>query len=340
MMMRETWGAGPDKILGYHYNPGGLNNQKFALLGLFLAARAQHCPLILPHMSIKDIPANTDTPVAFERVFDLNPLAHLARQSQIPLILDDPSARPSGGWDYFGQGAARQSATAVHGRGEAEADFVLAFMAALRPNTALSALLARLKHEIYGKIDVRVAAQFRIEADWAAHARGHLAHTVPGREDYFIPFEHICGKIANTLYHEKNILVLCDERAAPQGKAEMRAIARALLGLNLYWKSDFISTDEMATLNPLELSIIDFELAVASKHFVGLTRSTFSNLVTFQKYANEGGKLVTTDYIYNNALDDELSLRTDNGGQPQPDDATRCAEPALVQTLRAVQLAG
>jgi hypothetical protein len=67
--------------------------------------------------------------------------------------------------------------------------------------------------------------------------------------------------------------------------------------------------------------LLDFELATSGKNYVGISRSTFSNMVTFEKYARTQ-KLVTTDYIYNNNLS-ELSLRTDNGGGVNPISATK-----------------
>jgi hypothetical protein len=99
-------------------------------------------------------------------------------------------------------------------------------------------------------------------------------------------------------------------------KAEIRQVCQSRFGMRLYWKSDFMAAEQIAALNPLERSIIDFELCLRAHNFVGLTRSTFSNLVTFQKFVQRQKRIIT-DYIYN--TDSAwLNQRTDNGGHHNP----------------------
>ena len=64
-------------------------------------------------------------------------------------------------------------------------------------------------------------------------------------------------------------------------------------------------------LTRLDLSLIDFEIAKHSRRFVGLTSSTFSNMLGIEKFANTG-QPVTGHYIYNR-LGDAVVERKDNG---------------------------
>jgi hypothetical protein len=159
---------------------------------------------------------------------------------------------------------------------------------------------------------IEVVAQFRIEADWDRHCETTLDVLLTEPEDYHLTFDQIVAKIVRTLPHAKKILVLCDEAAVAIPKPRMAEICRTRFGVELFWKSDFLTEFELAKLNNLELSMIDFELALRAKHYIGLTRSTFSNAVTMTKYILTG-KPVTGDYIYNNT-GPRLARRTDNGG--------------------------
>jgi hypothetical protein len=308
--------------LGYYFNQGGLNNQRFALLGLFLRAHKENKALVLPAMANKNLVSKTETPVPLHEVFDLLPLVRLAEKYDIAVIVDNPASLPIGGWEYFNYAAGRQAHRALHPREvNPDSELVMDFMNSLIPAQNLQSVIGRLKDRLFGELGIQTVAQFRIEVDWMVHAAGALKASVKTPEDYAIGFERITEKIARSLPQERNILVVCDEKAAPHSKDEMRQVCLDRFQVNLFWKSDFLTADDETSLNSLQRSIIDFELAVASKHFVGLTRSTFSNLVTFHKYAKAGTKTVTTDYIYNNN-NDELSLRTDNGGHVTPANAT------------------
>jgi len=89
-----------------------------------------------------------------------------------------------------------------------------------------------------------------------------------------------------------------------------------VVGIELFFKSDFLSSEDITNLNMLDRANLDFELAASTRHFVGITRSTCSNFVTMKKAICHETK-IETDYIYNND-GVELGLRRDNGGRSTP----------------------
>ncbi len=306
----------PEAPLGYYYNNGGLNNQRLALLGLFLRAKEWKRAIVLPEMSIKNIAADSQLPAPLQDFFDLPRLLDFAQRHGIDVSLDDPANLPTGGWDYFAHGAGQFSRRGQQPEQfELESDLVIDFIRSVVPIPRTADVVARLKKRIFSEEGIELAAQFRIESDWAEHSK-HLHSRIKEREDFFIPYDAIIAKIAATLPEQKKILVICDEMAVETPKEEMRAVCLARYGIELFFKSDFLSGEETETLDFLARAMIDFELAAGARHFVGLTRSTFSNLVTFQKFALSG-QPVKTDYIYNNDKP-ELGLRTDNGGWDSP----------------------
>lgn len=66
----------------------------------------------------------------------------------------------------------------------------------------------------------------------------------------------------------------------------------------------------------LDLSLLDFEMAVRAPYFVGLSRSTFSDLAGFERVCRTRRNL-ENHYIYN-VPGDGLGRRMDNGSQVLP----------------------
>ena len=84
-------------------------------------------------------------------------------------------------------------------------------------------------------------------------------------------------------------------------------VQKLMSGKNV--KSDYIFIDD------LEYEVnaaINFELCSRAKLFVGLSRSTFSNLISLRRDLTAKGN----SYIYN--LDNRLYLRVDKGLHPCP----------------------
>jgi hypothetical protein len=67
-------------------------------------------------------------------------------------------------------------------------------------------------------------------------------------------------------------------------------------------------------------------MALHAPNFVGLTRSTFSDMATLQKCSIQG-RPVAGHYVYN-IIGDQLSCRTDEGSRWDPIEAYRAASAA------------
>jgi hypothetical protein len=311
-----------DGRLGYSLNNGGLTNQKLALLGLFVKAFLTKKPLLLPMMLIKDHVNKQSRPIAFEDVFEVPAIRRFASENGFEIIDGHPPDSVEESWPYFGAGAGRMAHLALHQNVEDDiSKFIFGFFENLVPRIRSSDVLKKVAQQAFEVHDIQVTAQFRIESDWKFHSAVTLKPTIKSLEDFYIPYDQIVAKIIKTLPETKKILVFCDEAALLTPKSEMYESCRAAFDVELFWKSDFLSAEDIASLNNLELSLLDFELATAGKNYVGISRSTFSNMVTFEKFARTR-QSVTTDYIYNNNLS-ELSLRADNGGGVNPASATK-----------------
>ena len=126
------------------------------------------------------------------------------------------------------------------------------------------------------------------------------------------------AKVATTL-GAAPMLLAWDENDLPEPKEAIRAEVLAAHGVWMVSKSDLVSTAELDRMTALERSLIDSEPAGRARVFVGLTRSTFSNLVAFQAATG------STHYIYN-APCPGLVRRWDRGTCP---DARSAGNPLL-----------
>lgn len=320
---RPPAAAPPSAVLGYGFVDGGLNNQKMALLGLFQAALEQSRAVALPRMCILDHVGQSRNTVPLDTVFDIGKLADFADGQGIPLVEADASVAEQPGWPYHGKGAGCLSSYFRDRAHDAAYRFPVDFLRALVPLARSSYLLEKLAGDVFGQFGVSVVAQFRIERDWTDYAERELRPRYGGREDYSPHFERIVQKIRNTLPDARGVYVACDEAALPVATSFVRETCRAKFGVELLWKSDLLTAFERALLTPLQLSLLDFEMALRAPKFVGITRSTFSNMVTFEKYCLTG-RAVTEHYIYNTD-GDGLALRTDSGVYDDPRRATGVA---------------
>jgi hypothetical protein len=305
--------ASRSETLGYLFNNGGLNNQTGALNGLAVAAYATKRPMFLPEMYNLDHTRFLSGTVAIEEVFEPRPFRNFAEKYGIQIV-DRPSDFESddpNGWKFFG---GNPNYFTPH-------EFGVEFSNSLVPRIRSSELFHKIDNEIFGNLNVKLVVQLRIEKDWKNHASGMLKATIKESEDYDISFQTIFFKIFNTLKDISGpIYIVCDERGLPFSKEEIRIAVKSEFNYDLYWKSDFLSKVDFEKLSVLERSLIDFEMAIQSEYFVGLTRSTFSNKVCWHKRCREGID-VRTHYIYNN-VGPTLSRRYDNGVFPDPFRAT------------------
>jgi len=297
--------------LGYFFNQGGLNNQKLALLGLFLKASQEGSrPIVLPNLLLFDQITFNHVPVPLDSALQIAPLREFAARHGIE-ILDVSPQGDRGAWDYFHLGNNYIPRAALLNELTAEG-FTCDFLRSLVPISQSSALLQRVAEATYREKGIRLAAQLRIERDWPQHTAERLKPVVGDAEDNAPSFSDIIAKICKTLPDNAfQIYVVCDEAALPVPKDEIRNEIKQKFGIDLFWKSDFLTNDELAGLSLLELSMLDFEMSVDAELFVGLSRSTFSNMVALEKYARTRMP-VEGHYIYN-IVGPQLAPRKDNG---------------------------
>ncbi len=307
--------------LSYRYNGGGLNNQKLALFGLFLKAwRDGPRRVILPDLRLFDHRLSDLSNyglIIFDEALQRGPLRAFAARHGIE-ILDLPPRGDEGGWDYFHEAMNYIPRAALLGDLTPES-FVCDFFRSLVPAVEHAGLAQRVINAAFGRQGIRLALQLRIETDWADHVAHRLGPAIAVVEDNGPTFPEIVRKICNTaqVNGRPGIYVVCDEAALPVPKEDIRGAIRREFGIDLFWKSDLIAQDELAKLSLLDLSMLDFDLCLAAELFVGLTRSTFSNMVALEKYSRTQAP-VERHYIYN-MLGPRLALRTDNGAFEVPE---------------------
>jgi len=297
-------------ILGYFFMPSGINNQKLALLGLALEALMSGPRRIsVPALCNYDLRDDSRQPTPFGHAFDAQQLGAFAARHGIDI---DWSAAVPGLGDPFFVAASRivgaDVAAGRFGPDHAACDF----LRSLVPHARGAWTLRSLSRDVFQKRGIRIVAQLRIETDWITYSSNDLTPSIGTSEDYAPGFRQIIDKIRNSLPDwEAGIYVVCDEGALPQPKEKIRAAARSELGVELCWKSDFLPPDQWAEMLAIDASLLDFEMASQAPSFVGLTRSTFSNLVTLERFARTRAH-VTSHYIYN-LPGPTLARRRDNG---------------------------
>lgn len=308
-------------FLSYLYNSGGLNNQKLALLGLFLSAREYNKPLVLPNMFVLDHVSKLPREVAFSSAYSLHDMQIFAERHDIE-ILDRAPEGEIGGWDYFRAGLSFIY-DQTRERKMDQSNISCDFFRHLTPNIRYSMLFNKVHNSIFNDLAVDVVAQLRIEKDWSDYAPV-LQKLVGEKGDYNPSFMDIMGKIKKTLPGSQNIFAVCDEAALPVPKNIIRDQVKNSYRINLFWKSDFMSAGQLSKLTSLDSSIFDFQIALSARIFIGTSLSTFSNLVAFETYSR-GMRFNYRHYLYN-GLGDGLRLRADNGAFSDVDDAVdlRC----------------
>ncbi len=311
--------------IGYHVLPAGLTNQKLALLGLFLTARETGQPIVLPEMWLMDVARGKAGTAPIGEILDTEALRGVARSYGITVLDSGPRVSMHESWPYFGKGWQATIHHPVADVATATEGFIADFMRALVPVGRSSFLVRHLLPAVYDRQGPVIAAHFRIEADWHHHSAKDLGPRLAGTEDYCIPYEQILDKIKATLPGTRTIYVVCDEPTLLVPKQLMQEHAANQYGFELIWKSDILTGFELRAFNPLDLSIIDFEIVSAAECFVGMSRSTFSNMVTFDRFCRTG-RHVDNHYVYN-LLGGALGRRTDDGRSPSPIVATQTPLP-------------
>ncbi|WP_429956009.1 O-fucosyltransferase family protein [Gluconobacter japonicus] len=289
--------------ISYDGVEAGITNQKIALIGLAHKALREKRSLVAPPLVIYDQITNSRERVD---IFDvLTKDIFISTLESFSIKLCDDLYEPIDGWQCFLEGADRFGE--VLPLGEIALDNLTCQLTrSLRPNEAIINISNKILSNLCS-LDVDCSVQMRIEKDWQSYSENVLnsfnsENNLPTASDIL---NKIVRKFGSSV---KSAYVLCDERAMPVSKQEIREMALLDHGIKLYWKSDFI---DIHNSNSLIQSLIDFEVAMGTKYFIGTSRSTFSCFVTFEKYAKTRNP-IRGHYIYNSATGD-LEERFDNG---------------------------
>ncbi|MDE8348877.1 MAG: hypothetical protein POG74_05250 [Acidocella sp.] len=305
--------------IGYPDLGLGLNNQKFALFGLFNKARLMNRPVILPDFVIFDAKSDRKEKIQFASVYSVDHMVRFANSFGMEIIDQSPIDNDNG-WHCFIGGTFTMGLEGKKGPGSLD-DFTCQFFRNLKPNVTNTPVFKKLAENVFIERGIGVVAQLRIENDWLDVGKQAEASNSPDKDNYKITFLDILSKINNTIgAFARTIYVVCDEANLPVSKEVIRKTIFDEFGISLFWKSDILSNEELKALSLLDLSIIDFEMAVRAPLFVGLSLSTFSNLACFETFCRTGTP-ATNHYIYN-CPGPHLIRRTDFGAGGSLEDVT------------------
>ena len=153
----------------------------------------------------------------------------------------------------------------------------------------------------FEEIENKNALHIRIESDWVPYSRGHDKRK-KNNEIYLID----CNNLISMYIHKFK-----DNVFFTTGQNQ----------LNIQKKfSEQKINSEFLFNESLEYEInaaINFEICSKAKIFIGLSRSTFSNLISLKRCING----VNNSYIYN--LNNDLILRTDKGLHCDPEKSVK-----------------
>lgn len=301
--------------LATHPFNAGANNQKLAIAGLFCAAYEASRPVRIPRLIDFSPEIEGIHPLKISDVFLEKKITSLLEKFNVQ-IHDSCEDGALAGVDFFKTGAG-----ILRGYGFSRRIPVDDLFPSMMRSFELTDELNKNKNKIINALrerDVTVSLQLRIENDWKDYSNKTLKERHP-TEDFSLSFIEILKKYNNTQYFsgKKNIFACCDERNLPVKIADIKDFSSRALGLNLFFKSDFIPLDEISTTR-IGLSLVDFEVCLSMDSYVGLTRSTFSNVLCFTSKIT--GKEGMHHYIYN-STGQMLRERFDAGCTISPKDA-------------------
>ncbi|MBB2161276.1 O-fucosyltransferase family protein [Gluconacetobacter sacchari] len=295
--------------IGYSHCNLDLSNQKLALLGLVQTAldRGVHAirlPALAPFVS--GAPGNAGSPLAetcpFADYYDLDALKRFMRIFGLELI-EDPETNTEEPYGSFMTGASAVGLSGARGLG-ALYGHVCQFFSHLIPSIRVAETLATFRKEVYDSLAIKTALHLCIDTDLSEEAG-------------IVACETILRKVQSwPTLAETPIYVACEEQTLPVSKEKIRQMARNGYGLDLVWKSDLLTGQALAAWNSLDLSLLDFETALAASLFIGNSHSTFSNLVSFEKFCRDRTNI--QNHAIHNGQEATLTQRRDNGVECDP----------------------
>lgn len=288
----------------------GLNNQKLALLGLAAIAQEEGKRLRLPEMLVDftPMPRGVQAPrveLPISSVFDTVKLTEILREHN--LLAEGPATETRSYQECFkaGNAVVRRLTTSRDFSGA----FASQFLRAFHPAPALALIAQKALKKL--PLPQTLALQLRIERDWREYLlrksrAGELSS--PNVEELSTDPGRILSKVSacHDLAGRSVIFACCDEDDLEQSHAELRQIA-AEHRYQLVFKSDIIGSSTPSSR--LMRSVVDFSICLELDAYIGLSRSTFSNMLCLVKATSDPHP---QHYIYNTP-DDHVRLRRDRG---------------------------
>lgn len=318
------------ELLGYIYNDGGISNQKIALLGLMasaadLAEREGRSRIFLPKITNYDQHKKKTFQVSFGNVFSEAAIVEFAEAHGIQVEFgaetpEEPDYEIRHGWNYFFYGGGRIGSLSKNRR-NFDTDIAPMFFRHLIPSITRSDVFSEIHNAIMDKYKINTVVQLRIEEDWFHHCNSMIVPHLKAPEHPYVSAEDIIAKVKESGVNGRDhVYVTCDEKYIFAPKWDIKAAIKEKTGVDTVWRSDILGVERNSSLSQLDSSLIDFEIAVRSEIFVGNSRSTFANLVSFERSAR-AGEICHTDYIYNHPSD-RIVRRHDFGTCFLPTDVT------------------
>lgn len=289
----------------------GLNNQKLAFLGLFFYSFENRMRLNLPakivDLSASDIKKSSS--IFLSDVFDLVSINNFIAKYDL-LNFDDSNEFEIDWSAAFSLGVSKLKLVVKDGL---NSEFVRDFLAEFKASKIIRDLSCDFHNE-YSEDEV-VAVQLRIEKDWKEHTARKIAND-PNTNILFFDHLHIFEKISNTpsLRGKRNFMAFCDSSALLISLDEIKNQVRDRFGYNLYFTN---SRQKDSISSSIGKAAFDFELGLAANSYVGLSSSTFSNVLCATKYSSE--RKINNHFIYNNPKSSSVILRKDFGLNSSPD---------------------
>lgn len=294
-------------VLSAPRKTAGLNNKKLVLLGLRRLAvkfKSQYC---LPTHLFDFTP--TKDGIGEEMV----PIGEVFNEAEVrrafPDATDGTPTKQLTNQECIdaGQSAIREDRKTPDVARTQTARILASFLPSDELKAEANKILAALPKDI-------CAVQLRIERDWKEHVtRKGWTEGDNGGFEIVLDHQRIFDKIVANGDMPSNLYICCDEEDLEVSKQAIIEDAK-WLGLNLIFKSDF----ETKLTSRLKKSVVDFEICLQIPKYVGLTSSTFSNLLCMVKgYQLQKPPL---HYVYD-AISEKVERRFDFGREIAPGSA-------------------
>lgn len=263
--------------------PSGLNNQKLALIGLSYTAYLENAKVIFPPYLVdfkprpklirKSLP---DGHIKFSDVFDRSSLVNVLYKYNLFSELSATSYLNFHDMFRIGVAAVRD----MRRTGNPEC-FLADLIVALRASPELRSIACSLWAEVKSFPNL-VGLQLRIERDFLEY--------LDKKDDLVTP--RTASEIFRRLselndFNGANLLLSCDEDDLSMHKDLIRLQA-INFGFHSFFKSD-LKSSSLLPQSRLQQSAIEFEILLKFDRYVGLSKSTFSNMLKDTQWCMSAG---------------------------------------------------